>query len=246
MATQTVQGRAGAGGRASGRASAGGREGGTLRRRLRENGLTLALLGFFAASLVGQGLTGHRALNEELAAHGRAALSLGAYLTSGHFIEAVFENWESEFLQMAAFVLFTVWLKQKGSTESNPLGEGAGGEEPDERAADAPWPVRRGGLVKAVYSHSLSIALGLLFVGSFALHAFGGMREYNRGQALHGQPLVTFFEFFGTSQLWFQSFQNWQSEFFSVAALVALSIFLREKGSAQSKAVAAPHHETGG
>ncbi|HEU4407587.1 MAG TPA: DUF6766 family protein [Polyangiaceae bacterium] len=248
MATQTVSGRPGAGVRPSGRASErGGHEGGASKRWLRENGLTIALLAFFFASLVGQGLAGYRLLNEELAEHGQAALSFGAYLISGHFIESVFENWESEFLQMAAFVLFTVWLRQKGSPESNPLEEKAGAEGggAEERSAEAPWPVRRGGLVKAVYSHSLTIALTLLFLGSFALHAAGGVREHNREQALHGGGAASFFEYLGTSKFWFQSFQNWQSEFFSVAVLVVLTVFLREKGSAQSKEVAAPHRETG-
>jgi hypothetical protein len=248
MATQTVSGQPGArvepSVRASGRR---GKEETGLRRRLRENGLTIALLAFFVATLVGQGLSGHRVLNEELVEHGQAGLSFGAYLLSGHFVEAVFENWESEFLQMAAFVLFTVWLRQKGSPESNPLDEKEGEEEDaaKERSPEAPWPVRRGGLVKAVYAHSLTIALFVLFLGSFALHALGGMREHNREQAAHAKPLVTFFEYMGTSQFWFESFQNWQSEFFSVAVLVVLTIFLREKGSAQSKEVAAPHHETG-
>jgi hypothetical protein len=221
-----------------------GREGGGLKRWVRENGLTLTLLGFFLASLFGQIVSGQRVLNGELTEHGQAALSIGAYLTSGHFVEALFENWESEFLQMGAFVLFTVWLKQKGSPESNPLDDGQG-EDANEHSPDAPWPVRRGGLVKAVYSHSLSIALGLLFVSSFVLHAVGGVREHNRALAMHGKPLVSLLEFFTTSDFWFQSFQNWQSEFFSVAALVVLTIFLRERGSAQSKDVAAPHHETG-
>jgi uncharacterized protein DUF6766 len=255
----------GGGGRGSEGQSSGarGREGwgnkgqSGLGRWLRENGLTLTLLVFFAASLVAQALTGHRVLNAELAEHGRQGLSLGAYLRSGHFIEAVFENWESEFLQMAAFVLFTVWLRQKGSPESKPLDEkegeekegeekeGGGGEKDEERSPEAPWPVRRGGLIKAVYSHSLSVALGLLFVGSFALHAAGGMHAHNQAQLLHGEPPIGFFEYVVTSQFWFESFQNWQSEFFSVAVLVVLTIFLRERGSAQSKEVTAPHHETG-
>lgn len=245
MATRTVSHRPGVSAPAASRVSGRGREGGGFKRWARENGLTLVLLGFFLASLVGQIVAGHRVLNSELREHGQAALSLGAYLKSGHFIEALFENWESEFLQMAAFVLFTVWLKQKGSPESNPLEGDEQQEDANERSPEAPWPVRRGGLLKAVYAHSLSIALGLLFFGSFVLHALGGAREHNRIQALQGKPLVSFLEFFTTSEFWFQSFQNWQSEFFSVAALVVLTIFLRERGSAQSKDVAAPHHETG-
>lgn len=221
-----------------------GREERGLKRWVRQNGLTLALLGFFAASLFGQMVTGQRLLNNDLADHGQAPISFVGYLQSGHFIEAVFENWESEFLQMAAFVLFTVWLKQKGSPESNPL-EGDDGESADERAPDAPWPVRRGGLVKAVYSHSLSIGLGLLFIGSFFVHALGGAREHNREQALHGKELVSFGEFLTTSEFWFESFQNWQSEFLAIASMVWLAVYLRQRYSPESKPVHAPHSETG-
>jgi hypothetical protein len=250
MATQPASDRHDAATCPSGGASeGGGRKAWGASSWPRENGLTIALLAFFFASLVGQGVTGYRVFNEELAEHGKAGLSFGAYLLSGHFVEAVFENWESEFLQMAAFVLFTVWLRQKGSPESNLLeekeGEEGGGKGAGTYPPDAPWPVRRGGLVKAVYAHSLTIALALLFLGSFVLHAAGGMREHNRQQLLHARPLVSFFEYMGTSQFWFESFQNWQSEFFSVAVLVVLTVVLREKGSAQSKEVAAPHHQTG-
>jgi prepilin signal peptidase PulO-like enzyme (type II secretory pathway) len=248
MTTQTLPERPAANGPHE-RAAA-GRAGG-LARRLREHGLTIALLALFVASLAGQSVTGHRVLNDELAEHGRASISFAAYLTSGHFIEAVFENWESEFMQMGAFVLLTVWLRQKGSPESKPLDEKEGEDEHEGGgpagggSARVPWPVRRGGLAAAAYSHSLSVALGLLFVASFALHATGGARAHDRQRALHGEPATSVVEYLGTSQFWFESFQNWQSEFVSVAALVVLSIVLRERGSAQSKRVAAPHGETG-
>jgi hypothetical protein len=219
-----------------------------VRRFFLENGLSLALFGFFAVFLVGQIATGFVAHNEELAEHGQPAIQIGRYLVSGHFLEALFENWESEFLQMAAFVLLTIKLRQKGSSESKSFDEA---EEVDEdprdhrRARNAPWPVKRGGLALKLYEHSLSLALVALFLFSFAMHAVGGLSSVNEEHLLHGEARETLFEYVRSAQFWFESFQNWQSEFVAVGALVVLSIFLRERGSPQSKPVAAPHSETG-
>jgi hypothetical protein len=175
-------------------------------------------------------------------------VQLSEYLSSGHFVEAVFENWESEFLQMAAFVLLTAYLYQKGSPESRKL-EGEPDLDKHPRRSpdkDAPWPVHRGGLLLKIYSHSLSLALILLFVVSFLLHAAGGAREFNQEQLQHGSGAgVGLVSYMGTSRFWFESFQNWQSEFLSVAVLIVLSIFLRERHSPESKPVDEPHHETG-
>jgi hypothetical protein len=218
------------------------------RRFLFENGLSLALLLLFLGSFAGQVGTGLRVHNDELIAHGQGALSLGAYLGSGHFLEATFENLESEFLQMGLFVLLTVKLRQKGSSESKKIDEHEDvDDDPAEKQHDpsAPWPVRRGGLWLRLYEHSLTLALFSLFVVSFVLHGVGGFRAENVLNAAEGRPLVTCAEFFASSQFWFQSFQNWQSEFVSVLAIVLLSIVLREKGSPQSKPVAAPHSQTG-
>ncbi|HET9249261.1 MAG TPA: DUF6766 family protein [Actinomycetota bacterium] len=220
-----------------------------MRRRLRENGLSIVLFGLSAVFLVGQALTGWRAYNAEQREHHEPAVSLGTYLTTGHFVEATFENWESEFLQMASYVLLTIWLVQKGSSESKPL---AGDPEKDAdprsvRHDDrAPGPVRRGGWRLVLYENSLGIALALLFVLSFALHAVGGARDYSAEQVAHGREPVSTVEFVMTSTFWFQSFQNWQSEFVAVGSIVVLTIFLRQRGSPESKPVAAPHHETGG
>jgi hypothetical protein len=217
---------------------------------LRNNALTLAMLGLFLPSLAGQFLAGWSVYNEDRAEHGSQPVSAVDYLTSPHFGEAVFENWESEFLQMGIFVLLTARLRQKGSPESKPFEEDDGhppesDREPDPGRKGAPWPVRVGGAISRVYAHSLSIALFALFALSFSLHVVSGAAEYSAEQVEHGGQPVSAFQFLGTSQLWFQSFQNWQSEFMSIAALVVLAIFLRERGSSQSKPVDAPHGETG-
>ena len=214
---------------------------------IRENALAIAAFLLFSLSLVGQALTGHHQYNEDAVEHGRATLSLGAYLTSGTFGEALFENWESEFLQIALFVVLTKFLRQKGSAESKSLDEKEDVDDDPKRGQhdpDAPWPVRKGGVVLALYSRSLSIALFVLFVGSFFLHAYSGARHYSEEQLRHGGEAVSTLAYLGKAQLWFESFQNWQSEFLSIGALIVLSVFLRERGSSQSKPVAAPHDAT--
>lgn len=215
---------------------------------LRNNGLTVAMVLLFAASCGGQVLTGHAVYDAELVKDGAAPLSLRAYLQSGHFVEAIFENWESEFLQMGLFVLLTKWLKQKGSSESKKLDEEeAVDEDPRDHRGDAnvPWPARRGGAVLFLYERSLSSTLFLLFAVSLLLHAAGGARMESVENAHHGKAAVSMFEYIASSKFWFESFQNWQSEFLSVGAIIVLSIFLRERGSSQSKPVHAPHAETG-
>lgn len=197
-------------------------------------------------SLVGQYITGWKEYNEELSEKGQSTLSAAEYITSGHFISATFENWESEFLQMALYVLLTVTLYQKGSSESK---DPDGGEEEVDREPQpnpaAPWPVRKGGLVLAVYKHSLSLALGLLFFLSFYLHLLGSTRHHNVEAAALGKPTSTILEHLQTATFWFESFQNWQSEFLSVLTIVVLSIWLRQKGSPESKPVDAPNDKTG-
>jgi len=219
-----------------------------LRRFLFENGLTIVALAFFALSFVGQIVAGHRTYNAEQRDHGQPTASLGAYLRSGAFVEATAENWESEFLQMGLFVLLTAYLYQRGSSESKSIEEpDAVDQDPREAKddADAPWPVRRGGVWLALYRRSLGGALLLLFVLSFAAHAVGGAMAYNEEQLAHGGSTVSAVGYVATSQFWFESFQNWQSEFFSVALLVLMSIWLRQQGSAQSKPVAASARDTG-
>lgn len=219
-----------------------------MRRFLRDNGLSVALFGLFLISLVGQALSGWRAHTEELRIHEMPAVGFTAYLSSGHFISAVFENWESEFLQMAAYVVLTIFLFQKGASESKkPDESNPEDESPSARRSDpdAPWPVHRGGLLLKLYSHSLSIALVALFLASFFLHLAGSTRRMNEEALEHRQPPQTMADTLVDPEFWYESFQNWQSEFLSIGVLLVLGIYLRERGSPESKAVAAPHTATG-
>jgi hypothetical protein len=215
---------------------------------LRENGLSLTLLALFLICLAGQAMAGWLAYREEAQAHGYPMLGLLPYLGSGHFLEAVFENWESEFLQMGAYVILTSFLFQKGSSESKkPDEENPQDQDPRAHAGDpgAPALVRQGGWKLRLYEHSLSLALAAFFLLSFAGHALAGAREYRLEQVAHGEPAPGLLEYVSSSRFWFESLQNWQSEFLAVFALVVLSIFLRQRGSPESKPVAAPHAETG-
>jgi hypothetical protein len=214
----------------------------------RRNALSLATLALFLATALGQIAFGFTAHNEDLSQSGQPPLPLADYLSSGHFIEALFENWESEFLQMGVFVWLSARLRQQGSAESKPLDEPfEGDEDPREHRNDpsAPWPVRRGGWVLWLYERSLVLAFAGLFACSLAFHAIGGCIEENERRAEHGLPAQSVPQFAASSEFWFQSFQNWQSEFLAVFSIVTLTIFLRQRGSPQSKPVAAPHTETG-
>ncbi|RYE58930.1 MAG: hypothetical protein EOP18_00315 [Rhizobiaceae bacterium] len=218
-------------------------------RFLKDNGLTLVLMAAFLATLFGMTLTGWLANNAELAQHGEAGIDLFAYARSGEFVSAVFENWESEFLQMGFYVILTAFLFQKGSAESKDpeAQDDPVNQDPAEKAGDtsAPWPVRAGGLWRALYSFSLGIALTLLFIASFVVHWLGSAAAANEEALRHGQAVHSAIEYLGDARLWFESFQNWQSEFLSTAVIVVLTIFLRFRWSPESKPVAAPHGETG-
>jgi quinol-cytochrome oxidoreductase complex cytochrome b subunit len=218
-----------------------------MRRVVRDNGLSITMFALFLVFLAAQSIAGYKTNNSDNQEHGQPPESYLQYLTSGAFVEATFENWESEFLQMGAYVLLTAFLIQKGSPESkDPDGDQVDQDPRTQRdAPDAPGPVKRGGLVLALYEHSLSLALFGLFLLSLVLHALGGHAEFNQQQLEHGAAPVSLWSFVTSSEFWFQSMQNWQSEFLAVAALTVLGIFLRQRGSPESKPVAAPHAQTG-
>ena len=219
-----------------------------MKRFLRNNALGIVLvLVFLAVWLVGQTIAGLQVYNQQRTDAGLSTIGWTRYFTTSHFGEATFENWESEFLQMAMYVVLTVKLRQWGSSESKPLeGETDVDENPylHRDDPDAPWPVRRGGWMLAVYRRSLSLAFLALFLASFALHAASGSRAYNAEQSMSGgTDHTTGWSYLTRSQFWFESLQNWQSEFLAVAAIVLLSIVLRQHGSPESKPVHAPYHE---
>jgi hypothetical protein len=217
---------------------------------LRNNSLSLVLLLLFLLFLVGHAITGFFHYNEEQEEHGKSSISFFEYLTTGAFGESVFENWESEFLQMSLYVVLTAFLFQRGSAESkDPDKKEPVDEDPTKKRHDpnAPYPVKKGGVLLLLYNNSLTIALTVLFLVSFFGHAIFGLDKYNEEAIEHGQaPLASIWQYLGTSQFWFESFQNWQSEFLAIFAIVVLSIWLRQKGSPESKPVSAPHSETGG
>ncbi len=219
-----------------------------MRSWIRDHGLLVVNVGLFVAFLVGMALAGGRTYNSDQVEHGQSAVSLWQYLRTGDFAEATFENWESEFLQMGMYVVLTAYLFQRGSSESKSPDAPAPQDE-DPREADkrqpVPWPVARGGWVLSVYENSLALLFFVLFAVSIALHAVGGAAAYNAEQLAHGEAAVSVWSFIGSAQFWFESFQNWQSEFLAVAVIVGASVYLRQRGSAESKPVAEPHHTTG-
>jgi hypothetical protein len=219
-----------------------------MRKWAKEHGLLLANIGLFLVFFGGMVVSGTADYSEDQVSHGESAVGILEYLGTGAFLEATFENWESEFLQMGVYVLLTAWLVQKGSAESKPA-EGDPELDADPRdhrdEPDAPGPVRRGGWALRLYESSLSIALLGMFALAFLGHLVTGARAYSSEQAAHGEAGVSALGYLFRSQFWFESLQNWQSEFMAVGALVVLSIYLRQRGSPESKPVHAPHHKTG-
>jgi len=218
-----------------------------IKKFVHDNALSLAMFGLFFIFLIGLSITGYSQANEERLAHAESAQTYVQYITSGGFIEAVFENWESEFLQMGALVVFTIFLYQKGSADSKKLR----GREPFETKSRysiiraSSWRMRGRAVWRVLYSSSLGISLFILFLLSFGLHAVGGVAAYNEQAAWHGEPTISTLQYMASSQFWFESFQNWQSEFLAVGALLVLSIFFRQRGSPESKPVGAANSATG-
>jgi hypothetical protein len=215
----------------------------------KNNSLSIVMFVLFVLTLAGHSVAGWKVHNEEQREHGGAEIGWSEFVRTNEFGETVFENWESEFLQMGFYVILTVFLFQKGSSESK---KHDGTDEVDEDPKDhrddpgAPGPVRRGGWRLALYRNSLSIAFLLLFAISVAGHAASGARRFNEKARQHGSAeSVNAFQYLLEPQFWYESLQNWQSEFLAVLAIVVLSIWLRQWGSPESKPVHAAHDTTG-
>ncbi|MDB5162781.1 MAG: hypothetical protein JWO54_947 [Candidatus Saccharibacteria bacterium] len=219
-----------------------------MKKFWKNNSLSIVLIGLFVIFVIGQTITGFQVNNKDMEDHNQPTISMAEYLGGGHFGEAIFENWESEFLQMASYIILTAFLFQRGSAESknpdvkNDIEQGANRKT---ITKNSPWPVRKGGIWLKLYRNSLFLVFVFLFLMSFALHAVEGSRENCSQGLMHGQKCETFTEYVTGPQFWFESFQNWQSEYLAVASIVLLSIFLRQQGSPESKPLTSPNSTTG-
>jgi hypothetical protein len=216
-----------------------------VKRFVKENSLSLFFLAIFLLALGGQAVAGHNLYNEEALAHGGDPISLWRYLSSSSFGQAVMENWQSEYLQFALFALATVWLLQRGSPESKQLDKAGTESDEDQMVGrhareDSPLWARSGDLRTAIYSNSLIIVMAVVFFGSWFAQSVTGMTDYNQEQHDHGDPRLSWWSYVGSSQFWEGTLQNWQSEFLAVGSFAIIAVYLRQRGSPESKPVGAP------
>ena len=222
-----------------------------MRRFFRDNGLSVFFGALFLVTIVGQSFVGQRAVNGERAEHGERALSWGGYVVSPEFAGAVLENWQSEFLQFSLFIVATVWLVQRGSNESKRpedagLDSDAAQRVGSHASADAPRWTKVGGLRRRLYENSLLLVMGAIFFVSWAGQSLGNWRTYNEDRATHDLQAVSWLTYVRLAEFWEKTLQNWQSEFLAVGTMAVFTIYLRQRGSSESKPVGAPHHETPG
>jgi hypothetical protein len=221
-----------------------------VRRFIHENALSLFFGAILLAALAAQAIVGHDVYNQEQLAHHGETISLGRYLTSSAFGRAVMENWQSEYLQFTLYILATIWLLQRGSPESKKIGKEGPESDKDQllgrhTSPRSPLWARVGGIRTAIYSNSLLIVMGAIFLGSWFAHSVTGWSVFNADQLQHGEPTVNWIGYIGTSTFWEQTLQNWQSEFLAIGSMAVLTIYLRQRGSPESKPVGATHDATG-
>jgi hypothetical protein len=221
-----------------------------MRAFLRHNGLSLVFLGLFVAAVVFQAIAGHADFNEDQDRHGDPHITLGRYLVSSEFATALMENWQSEYLQFTLFILLTIWLVQRGSPESKKLGKA--GRESDEAQRvgehadpESPRWAKVAGLRRTIYENSLLIVMGGLWIGTWMAQSITGVTEYNAERLDHLQAPVSWSDYLTRPDFWEKTLQNWQSEFLAVGSMAILAVYLRQRGSPESKPVGAPHHATG-
>jgi hypothetical protein len=221
-----------------------------VRRFLHDNGLVLFFGAIFLLALLGQAIAGFHAFVDEQVADGAFPVSFPTYLTSSEFGTDVAENWQSEYLQFALYIVATAYLVQRGSPESKPLGAAGGESDEQQRTgrharADSPAPARSGGARLWWYSNSLGLTMGALFLGSWTAQAVAGRAAYNAGQLRAFQDPLGFGEYLAAPDFWSRTLQNWQSEFLAILSMALLSVYLRQRGSPESKPVGAAHDATG-
>jgi hypothetical protein len=220
-----------------------------MKRFLRNNSLGLVFGLLFLASLGGQAVAGHISYNEYQLEHGDQAISFGRYLTSSDFGQAVMENWQSEYLQFLLFLMLTIWFVQRGSPESKKPGE-EGLESDEEQMVGehakpgSPRPAKAGGWRTALYANSLLILMGTIFLLTWTAQSITGWSAHNQELTDHHEHTIGWLGYLGNAQFWETTLQNWQSEFLAVGSFVVFAIFLRQRGSPESKPVGAAHAET--
>ena len=219
-------------------------------RFARDNSLSIFFLAIFLISLAGQAIAGHGASNHDQLLHHGDPISLGRYLTTSQFAADVAENWQSEYLQFTLYIFGTVWLLQRGSPESKPLDRAGLESDEDQRVGTHAGPrspgwARAGGLRTALYGNSLLIVMTTIWLGSWLAQSIAGASGYNADQLDHQAATVSWFNYLGSSDFWSRTLQNWQSEFLAVGSMAVLSIYLRQRGSPESKPVGALHESTG-
>jgi hypothetical protein len=207
-----------------------------MKRFVRENSLSLFFLAIFVVALAAQSFAGWHAYNADQHNHGDAAISYWGYITSSSFGRAVLENWQSEYLQFTLYIMATIWFVQKGSSES---------KKPGEEGARVDTSSRFVGWRDRLYSNSLLILMVTIWLGSWIGQALTGWSSYNSEQLTHHQPTHDFLGYLGTAEFWEATLQNWQSEFLAVGSFAVFAIYLRQRGSPESKPVGAPDERTG-
>ena len=217
---------------------------------MRDNGLALVFGALFLTSLIGQALSGLADFNQEQLAHQEEAITFARYVTSSEFGAAVMENWQSEYLQFTLFVFATIWLIQRGSPESKEPGKQGRESERDQKLGahagnQSPRWARVEGLRRAIYSNSLLIVMVMIWLGTWFAQSVTSHVTYNADQIDHRQGTVSYLGYLGSADFWERSLQNWQSEFIAVGSFAVLAIYLRQRGSPESKPVGAAHHQTG-
>jgi hypothetical protein len=221
-----------------------------MRSFVKHNGLSIVFLLLFLGALVGQAFAGHADFNEEQDRHGDPRISLGRYLVSSDFGTAVMENWQSEYLQFTLFILLTVWLLQRGSPESKEPGKAGLETDKDQKVGehageDSPLWAKVGGVRRTLYANSLLIVMGVIWLGSWFAQSVTGVTEYNENRLGHHEDAVSWSTYLTQPDFWEKTLQNWQSEFLAVGSMAILAVYLRQRGSPESKPVGAPHHATG-
>jgi uncharacterized protein DUF6766 len=221
-----------------------------VRRFIREHSLSLFFGVLFLAALVGQAIAGHAVHNHDAVQHHGATMSFWRFVVSSDFGNAVMENWQSEYLQFMLFMLATIWLIERGSPESKT--EGKLGTESDRAqrigghaTRNSPEWAKPRGVRTAIYSNSLVIVMAIIFFGSWFAQSVTGWTQFNAEQADHHQHAVSWLGYLGSASFWESTLQNWQSEFLAIGSFVAITVFLRQRGSPESKPVGAPHDATG-